>query len=127
MIGAPQELHEAVAVQVAELVDPAQRPAQRGLELAHEVVVGGPAPGLGEQHQEERRGIDRAVVAREPDLGRAPAPQLVDDLAWLGVDARVVVLGLQVGEHAQRGVRELGPEDERLQARDDRCRGRRPS
>ncbi len=120
MIGAPQELHEAVAVQIAELVDPAQCAAQRRLELAHELVVGGPAPRLREQHQKQGRGVDRAVVAREPDLGRAPAAQLVDDLAGLGVDARIVVLGLQVGQHPQGRVRELGPEDERLQARDDR-------
>ena len=88
VIRAPQELDEAVPVAVAELVDPAQRLAHRRLELAHERVVARPAPGLGEQHEKQRRGVDRAVVAREPDLGSPPAAQLVDDLARLGVDAR---------------------------------------
>ena len=111
VIRAPQELDEAVAVAVAELVDPAQRHAHRRLELAHERVVARPAPRLREQHEKQRRGIDGAVVAREPDLGRPPAAQLVDDLARLGVDARIVVLGLQLGQHAQGRVRQLGAED----------------
>ena len=81
-------------------------------------VVGRPAPRLREQHEEERRRVDAAVVAREPDLGGAPAAQLVDDLARLRIDAGIVVLGLQLGQHAQGGVRELGPEDEGLQACD---------
>ena len=119
VIGAPEELHEAVAVAVAELVDPAQGQSQRGLEVAHDLVVARPAPRLRDQHEEERRRVDGAVVAREPDLRCPAAAQLVDDLPGLGVDARVVVLGLQLAEHAQRRVGELGPEDERLQARDD--------
>ena len=49
---------------------------------------------------------------------RPPAPQLVDDLARLGVDFGIVRRRLQVGERAQRRLRELGPEEQRLQARD---------
>ena len=44
----------------------------------------------------------------------------MDDLARLGVDVRVVLRRLQLGEHLQRGSRQLGPEEQRLQAGDDR-------
>ena len=44
----------------------------------------------------------------------------VDDLAGLGVDRRIVLLGLQIGEHLERRAGELRAEDERLQAGDDR-------
>ena len=46
--------------------------------------------------------------------------QLVDDLARLGVDRGVVLVRLELGEHLECAVRELRPEEERLQARDQR-------
>ena len=46
----------------------------------------------------EGRRVDRPVVAREPGVGALPLPHLVDDLARLGVDRRVVLGRLQVGE-----------------------------
>ena len=47
-------------------------------------------------------------------------PHLVDDLAGLGVDRRVVFGRLEGGENTERVARELRPEEERLQARDER-------
>ena len=77
-----------------------------------------PAPGLGEQDEEERRRVDRAVVAREPELGRAALAHLVDDLPGLRVDRRVVGLGLELGELLERADRDLGAEQERLERGD---------
>jgi hypothetical protein len=57
---APLVLDEAVPVAVAELVDPAERRQRRLPQDAHERRVVGPAPDLGEQHEEEGRG-DRPV------------------------------------------------------------------
>jgi hypothetical protein len=45
---------------------------------------------------------------------------LVDDLARLGVDRRIVLPRLHVGEHLERRPRELRSEDQRLQTGDDR-------
>ena len=113
-------LDEAVAVEVAVLVDPGER-AQRGLpEVADERRVARPAPDLGEEDEVERRRVNRAVVAREPRFGSLAVAHLVDDLAGLGVDRRVVLGRLQRGEDTERVVRELRPEEERLQARDQR-------
>ena len=58
--------------------------------------------------------------ARNQLLRRLPAAQLVDDLPRLGVDRRVVLGRLQLGEHLERAARELGAEEQRLQARDER-------
>jgi hypothetical protein len=44
----------------------------------------------------------------------------VDDLARLGVDVRVLLVRLQLGQHLERGARELRPEEQGLQARDQR-------
>jgi hypothetical protein len=38
----------------------------------------------------------------------------VDDLPGLGVDPGIVLGRLQLGEHRERGVRELGAEEQRL-------------
>ena len=87
---------------------------------AHERGVVRPAPHLGEEHEEERRRVDRAVVAREPGRRRLPGADLVDDLARLGVRERIVLGRLQAGERRERVARQLRPEDERLEARDQR-------
>ena len=44
----------------------------------------------------------------------------MDDLARLGVDRRVVVDRLQLGQHLERAAGELGAEEQRLQRRDQR-------
>ena len=79
-----------------------------------------PAPGLGEQHEIERRRVDRAVVAREPELGAPSLTYLVHDLPRLGVDRRVLLVRLQLGERVERADRDLRPEQKRLQRRDRR-------
>ena len=81
------------------MVDPGERSPGRRLQLANQRVVPRPAPDLGEEHEEERRGVDRAVVGREPRLRGLAAPQL-EDLAGLGVDRRVILGRLQGGEGA---------------------------
>ena len=47
-------------------------------------------------------------------------PHLVDDLPGLGVDLRVVLARLELGERVERVVSQLRPEEERLQAGDER-------
>ena len=102
------------------LLDPGQGTHRGVVEVAYERRVVGPAPDLGEEDQVERRRVDRAVVALEPVLRGFPAPDLVDDLPGLGVDRRVVLGRLQPGEDLEGAAGELGPEQERLQARDQR-------
>src|SRR5262249_30351981 len=114
------ELDEAVAVEVAVLVDPTQR-GQRGLlEVPCERDVVGPAEDLRDEDEVQRGRVDGAVVAGEPRLRGLALADLVRDLPRLRVDRRVVLLRLQLREHLERGARELGAEDQRLQARDDR-------
>ena len=118
--GAAPVLDEAVAVEVAVAVDPLERAQRRLAQVADEPGVVGPAPDLGEEDEVERRRVDGAVVAGEPGLGALAVPNLVDDLAGLGVGVRVVLARLQLGEHRERVLRQLGAEEERLQARDQR-------
>jgi hypothetical protein len=47
--------------------------------------------------------------------GHLADPQLVEDLAWLGVPPRVVLRRLVRGQDRQRLDRDLGPEGERLE------------
>jgi hypothetical protein len=88
-------LDEAVAVAIAPLVDPAERGPSRWAEAVHELPVAGPVERLAEEDQPERRRVDAAVVRRVgqlPGPGRLADPQLVEDLARLGV-APLVDLG----------------------------------
>ncbi len=85
----PRVLDEAVPVEVTVPVDPLQREHGGLPQPPDEHGVVRPAPGLGEEDEEERRGVDGAVVAREPELGGPAVPDLVDDLPRLGVDRRV--------------------------------------
>src|SRR5581483_3855018 len=79
----PLVLHEAVAVAVAVRVDPRERGERRLPEPLDERGVVHPPPGLRDEHDEERSGIDAAVVAREPG-GCGPAvANLVHDLPRL--------------------------------------------
>ncbi len=101
-------------------VDPAERGQRRLAQPPDELVVAGPAPHLGEQHEVERGRVDRPVVAAEPRLGGLAAPDLVDDLPRLGIDRRVVLGRLQLGEHVERAAGEVRPEQERLVRGDQR-------
>ncbi len=68
-----------------------------------------PAPDVGEQDEEERCRVDGAVVAGEEGARSLTGPELVHDLARLGVDRGIVLGRLQPRELAQRGVREVLP------------------
>jgi hypothetical protein len=116
----PAVLDEAVPVAIAVAVDPLEREECRLAQALRERRVVGPPPGLREQHEEEGRRVDRAVVAREPELGAATLADLVHDLAGLGVDARILLARLELREGVERADRDLRPEEQRLQ-RGDRC------
>ena len=91
---------EAVAVTIAELVDPAQG-GERGLpELERKRAVVRPPPRLREQDQEQGRCIGGPVVAVEPVVGALAAAHFVHDLPRLGVAGRVVGRRLESGELA---------------------------
>ncbi len=97
----------AVAVAVAELVDPGQRGHRVVAERAHDLRVARPAPVLGQQDQPERRRVGAAVVRAvrlEPELGQLAHPQLVQDLARLHVPEVVALGGLEVGEGQERAL-----------------------
>jgi hypothetical protein len=75
-----------VAYQVRVLVDPRQRRARLVLKLPDEVSVSSPTLVLVEQHDEQRRGIHRAVVRGMGTFfeGRQLAvAHLVEDPAWV--------------------------------------------
>ena len=95
---------------------------ERGLaQLVDERRVVRPAPDLREQDEEERRRVDRAVVAREPvrrGLARA-APRGRSCPARRRSTGRPRSPAASAST-SQRRARELGPEEQRLQARDQR-------
>ena len=118
---APLELDEAVAVAVAPLVDPAQRRERRLLQLVGERRVVRPAPrppraGRGRAASRRRCRSSGRTSARQPCRG-APrgrscrARRRSTDrrrCAWSSASARSAVRASS------------GPEQQRLQARDDR-------
>ena len=113
-------LEETVAVGVGGTGQPGERRAKRIQELADEILVQAPAPGVVQGAHPERRGVDRAVVARrEPDPGVLLA-ELVDDLAWCLARPLVEPRALVSGEGAQRAVRELGAERKQQARRPER-------
>ena len=118
----PEVLDVAVAVPVAEVLDPGEGAVGVG-QQAGQLLGRQPPPGqLAEQHDEQRRGVDRAVVGRATLQGervRAVEAGLVHDPAGLLLGPGVDVLALEVGqrlEHAegQRGIdrqrHQRGPE-----------------
>ena len=67
-----------------------------GISSSSERAVARPAPGLAEQHQPQRRGVDAAVVRRVRHLAGArqlAAPELVHDLARLLLAPGIVDAG----------------------------------
>ena len=101
----PLVLDQAVTVDVAVVVHPAQRGEGIGPQALDQLRVACPALVLVEQHQPQRRRIDRAVVRRVGDFSHSrqlALAQLVQDLARLCV-APVVDLGrLETGQDRQR-------------------------
>jgi hypothetical protein len=57
-----------VAIAVATLVDPAQRPFHVAAQLVEQRQVARPARILGEQDEEERRRVHRTVIGCVRDL-----------------------------------------------------------
>ena len=109
-------VEEAVAVGVSRADDPVDGAADRGRERAQRVVVdGAPPPRLGGETDEERGGVDRAVVAapRRERTAAPVAPQLVQDPAGLLLGRRVVGAALQVGEGGQHAFGERAVERQR--------------
>ncbi len=116
-----QVLDEAVAVEVARVVDPVERRQRVRPQPLEQRVVAGPGMGLAEQDQPERGRIDRPVVGvvrRLARVGHLAGPQLVEDLAGLGVVPRVVRRRLEPGQDAQRVARPGGRERHGLERGD---------
>ena len=105
------------------MVDPVQRAQRVRPQAVDQPAVAGPVVRGGEQDQPQRRGVDRAVVRAERQLAGAchlAGPQLVQDLAGLGVALRVLVGGLERGEDLERLDRDLRPHAQRLERGDQR-------
>ena len=104
-VGGALVLDVAVAVAVAEVVDPLEGAVGVGHEPVDRLGRQAPAPQLAEQHDEQGRGVDRAVVdgaAAEREGRGGPEPHLVQDAAGLLLGARVDVGALEPGEGLER-------------------------
>ena len=113
----------AVAVVIGDTGRPADRRVQVGREPPGKRDVTGPAHVLGEQDDEQKRRVDRAVVRRAlRDLARARElahAKLVQDLARFRVPELVDPVGLVAREQEERVARDLALIGEQLEA-DDR-------
>jgi hypothetical protein len=102
-------LQVTVSVGVARALDPGERRPGSRLQAPDELVVARPALELVEQDEEQRGGVVGAVVR---GLGHLPQgrqlapPELVQDLARLGVAEVVEFLRLVGGEGLERGCRQ---------------------
>ena len=117
----PLVFHETVAVQVPVPVDPRERGLGRLAQLVEEVQVARPVRVAAEQAQEQRRGVDAAVVAREGRLAerrRLAHAQLVEHLARLLVALVVHLRAEPARQQPQRALGHAGHEGERLEGRD---------
>ena len=109
---------EAVAVEVAALVQPLERRVDRVAAVVEAVEVAGPHRELRHEQQPERCGVDRPVVRRVRDgahAGQLPAPQLVHDLARLLLAEGTVLPALAALQKAHRRLRPAQVEEERLE------------
>ena len=116
-------LDEAVAVAIARLVHPAQRRQDVRPQPAHGLDVVGAFEIGARQHDEQRRGIDAAVVVAERHLAQQrhlALAHLVQDLAGLGVGRLVGGLGLVARQVAQHAAGDGGIEPQRLHGGDQR-------
>ena len=88
LLGLAVIFDEAVAVAVAVFVDPAQRGLDVRPDLGQGLAIAGALEIHAGEHEEERRRVDRAVVAAErhlAEVGHLAVTALVQDLARLGV------------------------------------------
>ena len=100
----PVIFEKAVAIGIAKAAHPADRRLDMGPDPPDELEVAGPLIIARRQQDEERRGIDAAVVMREGNLAQRrhfAAACLMQDLAGLGIGRRVERDRLMGGEIAQ--------------------------
>src|SRR5215216_5795953 len=77
-------LEESIAITVAPLLDPLQRPFHIWQELTIERLIARPTDRFGEEHDKERCGIDRPIVGRMRDVAETShlaVAHLMEDLA----------------------------------------------
>src|SRR5918997_5274663 len=95
----------------------------RGLELPHEVIVGGPAPHLVEKNEEERGSIDGAVVGGVRDLAerrQLAATEFVENLPGLCVPEVIPPSRLVTCQRSQDVPRRLLVQEDGLEGGDKR-------
>ena len=104
-------LDVAIAVPVAEVLDPGERAVGVGQQPGQLLGRQPPAGQLAEQHDEQRRGVDRPVVGRATLQGervRAVEAGLVHDPPRLLLRPGVDVLALEVGQRVQHAEGQRG-------------------
>src|SRR5215217_5731918 len=77
-------LDESIAIAVAPLLDPLQRPLHVWQELTVERLIARPTDRFGEEHDKERCGVNRSIVGRMRDVAETShlaVAHLVQDLA----------------------------------------------
>src|SRR5205085_11122803 len=97
-------LDEAVAVAIAVALDPLERRFDVRPDRLQRFLVARPLPVHTGQSDEQRRRVDRAVIAAEGHFAQPRElafAHLVQDLAWLPVGAGVLVVGLVRGGETQ--------------------------
>ena len=122
-VGRPVVLDVAVAVGVAEVLDPLDGPRRVGQQLVDQLAGHAPAPHLAEQHDEERGGVGRAVVdapAAERERGGVAEAHLVEDAARLLLVAGVDLGALEPGQGLQHPAGQVGVDQQRHPRRQQR-------
>src|SRR5262249_11498674 len=102
--------------------DPSECSFEARPELAYEGAVPRPPQVLGEEHDEERGGIHRAVVGNEGNLAarrHLPAAELVEAAPGLLGGKGVVMSALVSSEEPQRPPCDLRLEGQELEGRDE--------
>ena len=97
-------LDEAIAVRVTRLIDPLQCRLQIGPDVPQELEIRGALVIGSREHQEQRGGVDTAVVAVEWDFAQPrhlALAHFVQYLARLGVAFRIAAGRLRVREESQ--------------------------
>ena len=122
-VGRPLVLDVAVAVTVAELLDPLDRPIGVRQEAVDQLAGEAPPAKLAEEHDEQRRGVGGAVVDRaaaQRQRRRLTEAHLVQDPPRLLLGAVVDLRALEAGERLEHAEGEVGVGDERHPCREDR-------
>ena len=114
-------VEQPVPVVVSVLGDPGQRVFDGVSQLVEQREVARPVGVFGEQAEEQRCRVDRAVVAgerRRVDRRHLSQAQLVDDLAGLFLVHRIDAAAEPAGEHPERLLRHLRRPGDHLQRGD---------